>query len=161
MIGLFVEETKKSFAYEEELTRELKAENLTDFIVCGGANESHKLMKEVNFSDSIFVDDQLVRICGNRKGLEWSMINAHGWFSYEIAVKENAPNTVEIVCETKGDSLDMKITLGKSETIIKESVDGKKVISIPYSAKAGETSVRIRFDRLSGNTPFVYTVKVK
>lgn len=161
MVGTFIEESKKSFDYEVKLTEKLKKENLTDFIVCGGANESHKLMKEVNFSDTIFVDDELVRICGNQKGLEWSMINAHGWFSYELKVKESAQNNVEIVCGTKGDSLDMKITLGESETIIKEKIDGKKVVSIPYSAKAGETSVRIRFDRLSGNTPYVYMIKVK
>ena len=54
----------------------------------------------------------------------------------------------------------MKITLGETETVIREKLDGKKVITLPYSAKE-DGAVRIRFDRLSGDTPCIYTIKVK
>lgn len=161
MIKFFVMETKKSFAYEKEIVEKLKKENLYDYIVCGGGYEGHNIKKEVNFSDTLFVDDELVRICGNRKGLEWSLINAHGWFSYELKVKENEENTIELLAGTKGDSLDLKITLGDNEFVIKEKIDGKKTITLPYKAAKGEDKVRIRFDRLSGNTPYLYTIKVK
>ena len=161
MIALFTDETKRSFAYEEKVYNELVKENLTDFIICGGATEGHKLKKEVNFSDTIFVDEELVRICGNRNGLAWSLINAHGWFSYEINVKENAENVIEIVCGTSGETLDLKITIGDKEVIFGEKIEGKKLITIPYAAKAGENTVTIRFDRLSGSTPYAYTIKVK
>ena len=89
------------------------------------------------------------------------MINAHGWFSYELKVKENEENTIELLAGTKGDSLDLKITLGDNEFVIKEKIDGKKTITLPYKAAKGEDKVRIRFDRLSGNTPYLYTIKVK
>ena len=159
LIKDYVEETKKSFAIEKALTEKLESENLTDFVICGGANEGHKIQKEVNFSDTLILGDELCRIPGNKRGMKWSTINAHGWFSYEVKVKKGQ-NNIEVVASGSLGSLDMKITLGESETVIREKLDGKKTITLPYSAKE-DGAVRIRFDRLSGDTPCIYTIKVK
>ncbi len=161
LIKTFVEDTKKSFEIEKKITAEIAAQDPVDFIVCGGANEGHRLQKEVNFSDTLIIDDELCRIPGNRKGMKWSTINAHGWFSYQVKVKKGQTNIFEIVARPNGDSLDLKITIGDKEIVKNEKIDGKIALSIPYQAKADEETVRIRFDRISGNTPCIYTVKVK
>ncbi len=161
LIKTFVQDTKESFDIEKKTTEDLENQNLTDFIVCGGANESHKLQKEVNFSDTLVIDGELCRIPGNRKGMKWATINAHGWFSYEVKINPDKKNVFEILAGSNGDSLDVKITIGDTEIVKREKIDGKMALSIPYQAKAGEDKVRIRFDRLSGNTPCIYTIKVK
>ena len=160
LIKDYVRETKISFAYEDKLNKELLAENLTDYVICGGANESHKLQKEVNFSDSMIIDDELCRICGHRNGLKWSAINAHGWFSYEVKVKEGQ-NNIELLLGSATGHIDVKVDIDGEQTVITEAVEGKKSFTIPYTAKAGQTSARIRFDRISANTPCVYSIKVK
>ena len=159
LIKTYVEETRQSFEIEKKLVSKLESENLTDFVACGGATEGHKLQKEVNFSDTLIIDNELCRIPGNRKGMKWATINAHGWFSYEVKVKEGA-NQIEILAGASGETLDVKITVGDSEYEIREKLDGKKTITLPYTANK-ENAVRIRFDRLSGSTPCIYTIKVK
>ncbi len=160
LIQDFINETKISYNFEKELNAKLKKENLVDYVMCGGANESHKLQKEVNFSDSMIIDGELCRICGHRNGLKWSTINAHGWFSYQVKVKEGK-NNIEVLLGNVLNQIDVKITVGDKETIVKEKVDGKMVLNLPYVAEKGQSSVRIRFDKISGNTPCIYTIKVK
>ncbi|MBQ7236167.1 MAG: hypothetical protein IJX03_03295 [Clostridia bacterium] len=155
----FVKEIKQSFEYEKVATQKLEAENLTDFIVCGGGNEAHKLQKEVNFSDTLLIDGELMRICGNRKGMKWSTINAHGWFSYEVKIKPNTENKIVVVAGSSTESIDVKVTVADKEYIIKEKADGKKEFTFNYTA-ANENFLRIRFDRISGNTPCIYFIKV-
>jgi hypothetical protein len=159
LIKNFVKDTKESFEIEKKTVSEFEKENLVDYVVCGGANEGHRLQKEVNFSDTLVIDGALCRIPGNRKGMKWATINAHGWFSYELKVK--AQNTFEIEAGASGETLDMKITLGENEFVINEKIEGKKIISLPYENKNGDKTVRIRFDRLSGSTPCIYSIKVK
>ncbi|MBQ3046561.1 MAG: hypothetical protein IJD54_00785 [Clostridia bacterium] len=161
LIEDFVKETEISFKYETALNDKLKKENLVDYVICGGANESHRLQKEVNFSDSMIINGELCRICGNRKGMKWSTINAHGWFSYELKLKENTDNVIEVLASTSGESLDLKITVGENVTEIKQKIDGKMMLSFPVKAEKGQDKIRIRFDRISGNTPCVYTIKVR
>ena len=160
LIENFINDTTISFNYEKELNEKLKAENLTDYVICGGANESHRLQKEVNFSDTLILDGQLVRIPGNRNGMKWSTINAHGWFSYELTVKPNTQNQIEIVLGSNTPNIDVKITLGEEEQIIKQTSDGKKSVILNYTADKCD-KVRIRFDRISANTPCIYLIKVK
>jgi len=161
LIKTFIQETTLSFEYETALDQKLKTENLTDYVIAGGANEAHKLQKEVNFSDTILKNGEFFRICGHRNGMKWSTINAHGWFSYEVKVKEDANNVIEVLLGSATDSVDVKISINEKETIVKEKADGKIAITLPYKSAKGENSVRIRFDKISGNTPCVYTIKVK
>lgn len=158
-IGNFIQETKASFAYEEKTVVALKKEELTDYVVCGGGNEGHKLQKEVNFSDTLLIDGELVRIPGNRKGLEWSMISAHGWFSYELKIKPNQENVIKILVGSHTDRLDMKVIIGEQEKSVKEQIIGKKELTFHYSARDTQETVRIRIEKISGNMPYIYTIK--
>ncbi len=161
-VNRFVEEVKESFELELEATKALEAEaGLVDFVVCGGGLEGHKLQKEVNFSDVLARKGGVCRIPGDARGAEWCSINAHGWFSYEIALKPGAENEIIVEWAAYNEDIDAVVTIGDSEFEIHEQAPEKKEVIFKYTAGAGEDKVRIRFDRLSGNTPCVYTIKVK
>jgi len=157
-VGKFVKHIKQSFANERAITANLESEKLTDFIVCGGAMESHKLQKEVNFSDTYIEGDTLFRIPGTYKGAGFSAVNTHGWFSYEIKVKPNTQNKIKVSLSSMGDSIDIKVTIDENEYTVNEKADGMKEFEFTYSGN--KDAVRIRFDRFTGNTPCVHTVKV-
>ena len=161
MISEFIQEVKTSLNYEEQLSRKLNAENLVDYVICGGACEGHKLQKEVNFSDTLIRNGELCRIPGNRKGLEWSTITAHGWFSYELRLTEGRENNIIIEADSNTDVLCAKIIIGENEYTVKEKCKGKCKISFVYKAKQCENSVRIRIEKISTSVPCIYTVKVK
>ena len=155
----FVKEVKESYLQEERTENKLETENLTDYIVCGGGREGHKLQKEVNFSDTYVFEDGVCRIPGTNRGKAWSKVNAHGWFSYEIKVKANAENKIVIVAKGSDGHLDMRVELDDEKRTIQQNVEGKTEIEIPYFAKS--EAVRIRIDRISAYTPHVYEIKVK
>ena len=161
MISEFVRETEASLAYEERKSRALAKEGLTDYVICGGACEGHKLQKEVNFSDTLMRDGELCRIPGNRKGLEWSTINAHGWFSYEMNITPESDNLITVEAGSNTDTLCMKVTIGDSEHTVNAKCDGKAIVSFNYRSKPDEKRVRIRFEKISANVPCIYTVEVK
>lgn len=161
MIGEFISELRESLEYEIKKSREISGEKLTDFIVCGGACEGHKLQKEVNFSDTLIRNGELCRIPGNRKGLEWSSITAHGWFSYELRLKEDRENKIVIDAESNTDILCMKVIVGNDEHTVNIQSGEKQELLFTYNAKRGENSVRIRFEKISTNVPCIYTIKVK
>ena len=159
-IERFAGKIRESFRLEKDAILKLRRETeLTDFIVCGGAMEGHKLRKEVNFSDTLVRDGALCRIPGNRNGMDWSDINAHGWFSYELRVRPQRENAIRILMGSTGNRLDVKITIGNEQFMIQEDIDEKREILLRYTAKDEET-VRIRFDKVSGNTPCVYVIRV-
>lgn len=158
-VPLFVEEVQASFYRERETTQTLEKQNLTDFIVCGGGKEGHKLQKEVNFSDTYIFDDGVCRIPGTNRGKAWSTVNTHGWFSYEIKVQKDKENEIEIVAKGSNGQLDMSVEIDGQKTEIRQSADEKTSIKLSYFAKADVA--RIRIDRISGNTPFIYEIKVK
>ncbi len=161
-IERFVEEVKASFQAEKKSYFALLAEGNLDFVDCGGGMESHGLQKEVNFSDTMLVNGELCRITGNRRGAEWSQINGHGWFSYEVKVKPNERNIFAVELGSLTERLDVKITVGEQVFIVRQSAPkGKKVVFLPYDEKRGESAVRIRMDRISSYTPLVYTIKVR
>ena len=155
----FVKDVKDSFSIEKELTKKFESENLTDFIICAGGMEGHKIQKEVNFSDTYVENGTLYRIPGSNRGKKWSTVNTHGWFSYEIKVIPDKENKVSISLGTMGESIDIKITIDGKEHTISEKVDGLKEYEIPFIPTTD--AVRIRFDRFTENTPCVYTIKVK
>ena len=159
-IPSFVNEVRESFLAERRAYEELEEiQGIYDSVICGAATEGHKLQKEVNFSDTRILNGRPCRIPGNNKGLDWSAINAHGWFSYEINVKPMTENLIKIHCSSDTARLEMRITLGDAVTEVKAALQEDEVIELRYAAKA-ENCVRIRFDRISGNTPRIYSILV-
>ena len=129
-------------------------------MICGGALEGHKLQKEVNFSDTLVQNGALCRIPGSLRGMKWCSINAHGWFSYEVAVTPFAENRIEILLGSSGEDLDVCVTINGGENNIHDKADGTKVYRFRYAEKEGNTVVRIRFDKTSCYTPMVFWIKV-
>ncbi len=158
-ITTFVNQVKDSFSAEKISFENLKKQNLYDYVICGGGSEGHKIKKEVNFSDTMILNGKLGRIPGSNRGRGWSSVNAHGWFSYEIKVKPNCMNVIEVELSSESPRLDVKITLDDKETVIKQELEGTKTIQLNYHATSDV--VRIRFDRLTGYTPCIHSIKVK
>jgi len=155
-IGDFVKETAESFRLEKEVRAAL-AESF-DFIVCGGALEGHRLQKEVNFSDTLVMEGSLCRIPGNRSGLTWSRINAHGWFSYQLQVRPGVENRITVSLAGAGTALDVKITLGQQEYELHQPGCHRRELTLSCTPETDR--IRIRFDKISGNTPCIHTVRV-
>ncbi|MBR2036756.1 MAG: hypothetical protein IKA09_03415 [Lachnospiraceae bacterium] len=157
----FVKEIRENFRVEKETVENIeKEDNVLDYVVCGGPMEGHRLLKEVNFSDTKIRNGMLCRIPDNWKGAAWSSINAHGWISYEVRVQPNAVNTFAIMMEGVDEALDVRISIGKKEYLIQEKLNDRKEFMLNYKEELGKTSVRIRFSKLSGHTPCIYTIKV-
>lgn len=156
----FIDAVKASFAYEEMARTQLENENLTDFVLCGSGCEGHEIRKEVNFSDTMMVDGEQVRITGNKRGMEWSTITAHGWFSYKLKLKPGRENVICVIAGSSTDTLKMKVTIGRQEYMVDRPNTGKNTVEFRYVAGAQEDSVRIRFDKISANMPMLYTVRV-
>jgi len=161
LVKNFTEELTKTLLLEESQAKELTAKKLTDYVICGGATEGHKLQKEVNFSDTFIIEDCICRIPGSRLGNSWSLVNAHGWFSYEIKVLPNSDNVIVINAGSFSDVLSMDITIGEKTYVIKERVCGRKELVINYKETQGKDTVRIRFDRNSADTPYVCIIEVR
>ena len=167
-IEAFTEEIRESFHLEREAVERMEKDDtdcsdkkeLLDYVICGGAMEGHRLQKEVNFSDTLVRDGVLCRIPGNKRGMEWSSINAHGWFSYELKVKPMTEHEIYIVMGSIGERLEARITIGEKEYEVRETVCGCKGLKFPYTAEEGCNSVRIRFDKISGYTPCVFMITV-
>lgn len=157
----FIDEIKKSFALEKAAHDRLKSENLYDYIICGGATEGHKLKKEVNFSDTYLKDNGICRIPGTNRGKAFSAVNAHGWFSYEIAVKPNAENTLIISVEGEDGEVDFKLTIGEDSAEIREKCDGRNEFEFTFSETEGLEKLPIRIERISAHTPFIYEIIIK
>lgn len=157
----FISEIRRSFQLEKESVERLEKEALLDYVVCGGALEAHRLQKEVNFSDTLIKEDALCRIPGNRRGMEWSSINAHGWFSYEVKVAPYTENTIQIIMEGARDVMDVCVHIGDQEHKMTGQSGERKEYTFSYVEQKGEDAVRIRFDKISGNTPCVFKIKVE
>lgn len=155
----FIDEITESFRLEKEAIQSIESEeNVLDYIVCGGGMEGHRLQKEVNFSDTRLHNDGLCRIPGNNAGARWSAINAYGWFSYSMLVKPNSENTIKIVLGSLDKQLDIAIRIGDEEHIIREDINGKREFVFSWLETKGDTSVRIRFDKISKHVPCVYMI---
>lgn len=156
----FTRSLYKTFLAETESFIRAEKEDLTDFVICGSAMESHRLQKEVNFSDTLLYDGETCRIAGNKSGLKWSSINAHGWFSYQLELKKNADNVIVFELGSASDTLCVQITIGDEKYLINEKITGKKNYEITYKDN-GQGKVRVRIDRMNENTPLLFTIKVK
>lgn len=160
-IDTFVESVRAGFAFEKAQRAQLESNaDVLDYVLCGSAMEGHKLQKEVNFSDTLMRGGETFRIPGNMRGMKWSRITAHGWFSYEIKVKPNADNRIKLVIEGTNGQIDAKITIGDWEQTISETAEGKKEIELIYPESAGCDTARIRIDKITGNVPCVFSIQV-
>jgi len=155
----FVADTQECFRLEKALHAAFEAENLTDFVICGGGFEGHKLCKEVNFSDTYILADGICRIPGTYRGKAFSTVNAHGWFSYELQVKPHAANILVVSASGSDGHIDFDATIGNQTYALRAHTGGKQDFRFEYEA-GDECAVRVRFDRATGYTPFIYTVKV-
>lgn len=160
-INGFIEEIKESLDIEWKTVNEIEKEGgFLDYVVCGGGLEGHKLQKEVNFSDTLVKDGMLCRIPGNRKGMKWSTINAHGWFSYEMKVKPGCKTQIKILMGSNTENLNALITIGDEQHKISEYIGNEiKEFSFSHDEKAGNDFVRIRFDRISKDVPCIFSIK--
>lgn len=162
LIASFLEEIKESFWLEEKAVEELGASLPYDYVACGGATESHGLMKEVNFSDTLVHDGYLCRIPGHmrREGNTIkSLINAHGWFSYEVAVRAGQDNDIIICAAGYDDKIDMRVIIGDESVDLHGNGDYNEY-KLTYKAKPDESTVRVRIDRISPDAPLVRYIKV-
>ena len=160
LIPMFTGDVILSFEAEKATSKALKEEGLVDYVIPGGASEGHALKKEVNFSDTMLLNGELCRVPGNARHADWSRINAHGWFSYSIAVKPNADNLITVDIGGINNSFDVKITIGECEHIIREASQEKTSYSFSYIAN-DEKYTRIRFDKISKNMPAIFSIKVR
>ena len=104
------------------------------------------------------INGEICRIPGSRR-TDWALINAHGWFSYELKVKKNQNNKLIFTIGSSTDNLAVQITIGDEVHVIKKAIDGVADYEFDYFAK--DDAVRIRVDRLDANSPYVYAIKAK
>lgn len=160
-IDTFVESVRAGFAFEKAQRPLLEKDDaILDFVLCGSAMEGHKIQKEVNFSDTLMRGGEPFRIPGNMKGMQWSRITAHGWFSYEVKVTPNADNRIKLLIEGTNNQIDAKVTIGAQEYILSEAAEGKKEIELIYTETSGCETARIRIDKITGNVPCVFRILV-
>lgn len=160
LVENFATELLATLEAEEYKTKKFENEKLTDFVVCGGAAEGHKLKKEVCFSDTFLVDGEPCRIPGNWRGADWSIVNTHGWFSYEVKVNPKCHNTICVEAGSDSNIIAFIVTIGDKKYVVNEQSD-KKEFAFDYFEDAGASKVRVRIDRMSVHTPCIYSIKVK
>ncbi len=160
-ITSFIDEIKEAFMHDGTALKRLGEEELYDFVLCGSAVEGHKIKKEVNFSDTYLREGGFCRIPGTNRGKNFSTVNAHGWFSYEMKQKPNSVNTLTVVVEGTEGNIDFKLTVGEDSVEIKEQRDGIAEFEFDFEETEGKDTVRIRLDRISGYTPYFYELKIK
>ena len=158
----FVQELRESFRIEEAFLRETENDpELIDSILCGSALEGHRLQKEVNFSDTLLQNGTVCRIPGNRRGMEWSSITAHGWFSYELRVKPLTENAVTVRMAGTGGKLDVSVTVGTQSRRVSEELEVSKDYTFLFRETEGKDTVRIRFDKCSAAMPRIFRIAVR
>ena len=161
-VPFFIEQVSRAFELEVGEMKRLREKGLVDYVVAGGLNERHGMRKEINFSSSHAFDDGICRLAGSSRGKAWSVVKAHGWFSYDVRVKPNAENTITVTAKGwDSDNIHLSVTVGDEKTVIRAVSDKKKEFDIKYIEKNGCDKVTVRFDRITEFAPVVYTVEVK
>ena len=155
----FVQDIRDSFRLEKALHQRLTQQQLTDFVICGGGFEGHKIMKEVNFSDTYLKADGICRIPGTYRGKAFSTVNAHGWFSYELKVKSGVMNTLVVAANGSDGHIDFDLTIGDQKHEVR-SLSSEKTEFTFHVQPGNEETIRVRIDRVTVYTPFIYEIKV-
>ena len=159
-VGEFIEQILASFEAEKKEIERLKKNNPVDFVVCGGGVEGHKLKKEVNFSDTVINENGVCRVAGTLRGTDFSRINTHGWFGYHLKVKPNAKNEIKLRLGSIHARTDMRISYAGQELTVNDERNYLE-ITLPFTETEGKNELYIRFDRLTGYTPCVYSIEVQ
>ena len=146
---------------EVEARRMLAKENPVDYIVSGGFDEGHNRKSEPNFSGALTLDDGNCRTAGSERGAFWSVLKAHGWFSYDVKVNPNVENTITV--RGKGHTGTFSIDIDIDGDMTRHSVTGDGILEITrtFTPKKDAEMVTVKIDRNSDSLPFVYTVMVK
>lgn len=146
---------------EVETRRMLAKENPVDFVVAGGFSEEHNKKSEPNFSGALTLDDGNCRTAGSERGAFWSVLKAHGWFSYDMKVKPNEENT--IVVRGKGHTGTFSIDITIDGNMTRHSVTGDGILEISRSFMPGKDAqtVTVKIERNSDSLPFVYSLMMK
>lgn len=152
---------KHAFDSEVAKDRELRAQNLTDYVIAGGFSEEHGAKREPNFSAAFSTPEGPCRSAGSERGAYWSHLKAHGWFSYEMKVRPDVPNTV--VVSGKGENGTLNIDLGIDGDITRHSVTGEGIVSVErtFTPAPGTDKVTVKIERCSSSMPLIYTVVMK
>jgi len=152
---------KTALELEVAKERELLSMNPVDYVIPGGFSEGHSLKCEPNFSAALTMTDGCCRTAGSERGAMWSVVKAHGWFSYDMKVKPGVENT--IVIEGKGVDGTLSIDLDIDGEMTSHSVSGEGLVRIAHSftPKADKDTVTVRIDRNSSSLPFIYSIIIK
>lgn len=151
----------RAVALEVETRRMLAKENPVDFVVAGGFSEDHKRKSEPNFSAALTLEDGNCRTAGSERGAYWSMLKAHGWFSYDMKVNPDAENTLFVRGKGHNGTFSIDIAIDGDMTRHSIAGDGILELSRTFTPAAGKETVTIRIDRNSESLPFVYSLMIK
>ncbi len=152
---------KAALDLEVAKDRELRGESPVDYVIPGGFSEEHDLKREPNFSAALTMVDGPCRTAGSERGSMWSVVKAHGWFSYEMKVKPGVENT--IIIEGKGEDGNLSIDLAIDKEMTRHSACGEGLVKIRHTFTPGkdQEKVTVRIDRNSSSLPFIYSIMIK
>ena len=160
-VPFFISQVSDAFEKEVAEIKRLNALGLVDYVVCGGINERHGMKKEINFSSSHTNEDGVCRLAGSSRGKAWSVVKAHGWFSYNVKVKPNSENIITVTAKGfDSENIDLAVTVGERREVFHAVSESKIPLTVCYSA-ADEDTVTVRIDKITEFSPLVYTIEVK
>ncbi len=154
-------ELRRAISIEAVSNEALRAEGLTDYVICGGFSEEHNQRSENNFSFPFVFDDGVCRSAGSERGKEWSFLKAHGWVQYDLKVKPGVENELIISGKALEGTLSFDLSLLGEVTKHTKTGDGILDCSYKFTPPADTDSVTVRIDRNSDFMPYIYTLKVK
>ena len=152
---------KPALDMEVATDRALRAENPVDYVIPGGFSEEHSLKTEPNFSGALTMPDGCCRTAGSERGSMWSVVKAHGWFSYEMKVKPGVENTITVNGKGERGLLSIDLSIDGDTTIHEASGEGILSIERKFTPAEGVDKVTVRIDRNSTSLPFIYSIMIK
>ena len=150
---------KPALDMEVATDKALRAEDPIDYVIPGGFSEGHDLDKEPNFSGALTMPDGCCRTAGSERGSMWSVVKAHGWFSYKMKANPGVENTVTIRGKGEGGTLSIDLAIDGETTIHKASGEG--ILAIEHKFVPTSDTVTVRIDRNSASLPFIYSIMIK
>ena len=75
-------------------------------------------------------------------------------------MKPNATNTLIISAAGSDGHIDFDVTIGSDQREIRCIADGRRDFTFTFDTD-GQDTLRIRIDRVTGYTPFIYEIKIE